>query len=146
MGDNEKREMLYFLSMSFALSPKFFLFVSLYPSSYCKGKTADYKLNQNRSFWGCGSHIEFIRFKQYHGMPRGHSLSIYLRFLSKESTSLYISWGKGNHYFSPNTAQWSFFTHYNLFLVKLKEKLAHKVCVNLERVYRIMLMPPLGIP
>jgi len=75
-------------------------------------------------------------------MPRGHSLSIYMRFLSKKSTSQYISWGKGDHYFSPNTAQRSFFTHYNLFLGKLKEKLARKACLNLERVYRIMLMPP----
>ena len=35
-----------------------------------------------------------------------------------------------------------FFSHYNLFLRKLKEKLARKACVNTERVYRIMLMPP----
>ena len=105
MGGNEKREMLYFRSMSFTLSPKFFLFVSLYPSSYCKGETADYKLKHNRSFYGCGSHIEFIRFKEYYRMLRGHSLSICTRSLSKKSASLYISWGKGNHYFSPNTAQ-----------------------------------------
>ena len=38
MGDDEKREMLYFLSMSFTLSPIFFLFVSLYPSSYRGGE------------------------------------------------------------------------------------------------------------
>ena len=35
-----------------------------------------------------------------------------------------------------------FFSHYNLFLGKLKEKLARKARVNAERVYRIMLMPP----
>ena len=34
------------------------------------------------------------------------------------------------------------FSHYNLFLGKLEEKLAQKVRVNTERVYRIMLMPP----
>ena len=38
MGDDENREMPYFLSMSFTLSPKFFLFVSLYPSSYRGGE------------------------------------------------------------------------------------------------------------
>ena len=38
-----------------------------------------------------------------------------------------------------------FFSHYNLFLGKLKEKLARKARVNTERVYRIVLMPP-GYP
>ena len=33
-----------------------------------------------------------------------------------------------------------FFSHYNLFLGKLKEKLARKGRVNTERVYRIVLM------
>ena len=41
-----------------------------------------------------------------------------------------------------NTAQRSFFSHYNVFLGKLKDKLARKSRVNIERVYRIMLMPP----
>ena len=34
-----------------------------------------------------------------------------------------------------------FFSHYYLFLGKLKEKLARKARVNTERVYRIVLMP-----
>ena len=38
----------------------------------------------------CG-HIEFIRFKEYYGMHKGHSLSIYARFSGKKRTSLYIS-------------------------------------------------------
>ena len=38
-----------------------------------------------------------------------------------------------------------FFSHYNLFLGKLKEKLARKARVNTEPVYRIVLMPP-GYP
>ena len=45
----------------------------------------------NRPFYQYGSHIEFIRFKEYHGMPSGYSLSIYARFLGKKRTSLYIS-------------------------------------------------------
>ena len=35
-----------------------------------------------------------------------------------------------------------FFSHYNLFLGKLKEKLALKGLVNTGRVYRVVLMPP----
>ena len=34
----------------------------------------------NRPFYHYGGHIEFITFKEYYGMPRGHSLSIYARF------------------------------------------------------------------
>ena len=35
-----------------------------------------------------------------------------------------------------------FFSHYNLFLRKLTEKLARKASVNTERVYWIVVMPP----
>ena len=35
-----------------------------------------------------------------------------------------------------------FFSHYDLFLGKLKEKSARKGRVNTGRVYRIVLMPP----
>ena len=35
-----------------------------------------------------------------------------------------------------------FFSHYNLFLGKLIEKLARKARVNTKRVYGIVLMPP----
>ena len=38
-----------------------------------------------------GDHIEFIRFKEYYGIPRGHSLSIYARFSGKKRTSMYSS-------------------------------------------------------
>ena len=40
----------------------------------------------NRPFYRFGSHIEFIRYKEYYGVPRGHehnpiySFSIYARF------------------------------------------------------------------
>ena len=60
-------------------------------------------------------------------MPREHLLSIYTRFsgniTSKHGTTI-------------------FYSHYNLFLGKLKEKLARRPLVNTERVYRIVLMPP----
>ena len=48
-----------------------------------------------------------LNFKEYHGMPREHSLSIYARFSGKKRTSLYISREKGyiqtrhNDLFSP---------------------------------------------
>ena len=54
---------------------------------------------QYRPFYRYGGHIEFIRFKEYYGMPRGHSLSIYTRFSGKKRTSLYISREKGDHYY-----------------------------------------------
>ena len=50
----------------------------------------------NRPFHRYGGHIEFIKFKEYHGMPKGHSLSIYVRFPVKKRTSLYISQEKGD--------------------------------------------------
>ena len=73
-------------------------------------------------------------------MPKGHSPSIFARFSGKMITSLYISRGKKDHYYI-QTRHNDLFSHYNLFLGKLEEKLARKACVNTERVYRIMLMP-----
>ena len=63
-------------------------------------------------------------------MPMGHSLSIIsARLLGKKKTSLYISWDKGDHYYI-QTQHNNVFSHYNLFLGKLKEKLARKAHVN----------------
>ena len=75
------------------------------------------------------------------GCPGGHSLSIYARFWGKKRTSLFISREKGDHYYI-QTRRNDLFSHYNLFLRKLKEKLARKARVNAERVYQIVLMPP----
>ena len=50
-------------------------------------------------------------------MPRGHSLSIYAPF-------------SGNYYIQ--TRHNDLFSHYNLFLGKLKEKLARKARVNTD--------------
>ena len=71
----------------------------------------------NRPFYWYGGHIEFIRFKEYYGMPRGHSLSFYTRFLGKKRTSLYISWEKGDYYYIQTWLN-DLFYHYNLFLRK----------------------------
>ena len=72
-------------------------------------------------FYQYGGHIEFIRFKAYNGMPREHSLSIYLRFSGKKRTSPYISREKGEHYYI-QTRHNDLFSHYNLFLGNPKEK------------------------
>ena len=61
----------------------------------------------NRPLYRYGGHIELIRFEEYYGMPKGHSLSIYARFSGKKRTSLYISREKGDHFTS--TAQRPFF-------------------------------------
>ena len=74
-------------------------------------------------------------------MPRGHLLSTYTQFSGRKRTSLYISRKKGDHYYI-QTRQNDLFSHYNLFLGKLKEKLALKAGVNSVRTYRIVLMLP----
>ena len=102
--------------------------------------------DSNRTFYRYGGHIELNRFKEYYGMPRGHSLRIYGRFSGKQRTSLYISREKGNHYYIQTRHNDIFQFHYNLFHGKLKETLARKARVNTERVYWIGLMPPLRIP
>ena len=48
-------------------------------------------------FFRFGGHIEFIGFKEYYGMPREHSLSIYAHFSGKKRTLLYISREKEAH-------------------------------------------------
>ena len=58
-------------------------------------------------------------------------LSIYARFSGKKRTSMYISWEKGDHYYI-QTRHNDLFSHYNLFLGKLKEKLARKARVNTD--------------
>ena len=52
----------------------------------------------NRPFYRYGGHIECIRFKEYYGMPRGHSLGIYARFSGKKRTWMHISREKGDRY------------------------------------------------
>ena len=77
-------------------------------------------------------------------MLRGHLLSIYVNFLGKKRTSVYISREKGDHYYI-QTRHNDFFGYYNLFLGKLKEKFALKARINREGVYQIMLTCPMGI-
>ena len=57
----------------------------------------------NRPLYRYRGHIELIRFEEYYGMPKGHSLSIYAHFSSKKRTSLYISREKGDHFYTNGT-------------------------------------------
>ena len=95
----------------------------------------------NRLFYRYVGHIEFNRFKEYYGMPRGH-LVRYLRalFVQKENFTVYFS-GKGDHYYIQVGHNDLLFFHYHRFLGKLTEKLTRKARVNTERLYRIVLMP-----
>ena len=73
-------------------------------------------------------------------MPRGHSFSIYASFLGKKTSLFFL--GKKAIIITPKHGATIFFSHYNLFVGKLKEKLAQLVHMNTEQVYRIALMPP----
>ena len=74
----------------------------------------------NRPFYPYGGHIEFIRFKEYYGMPRWHLFSIYARFSDKMTTSLYISREKGVRYYIQTRHNDLFFPlQLNLFRGKL---------------------------
>ena len=65
-------------------------------------------------------------------MPRG-ALAQYLRTrFGQKRTSLFISQEKGDHYYIETQHNDLFFSHYNLFLGKLKEKLARKARVNTD--------------
>ena len=84
--------------------------------------------------------LNLLDVRSIMGCPGGHSLSIYSRFWGKRELHC-IFLGKRRSLFHPNTDH-DLFSHYNLFLRKLKEKLARKARVNTERVYQIVLMPP----
>ena len=100
--------------------------------------------DSNRTFYRYGGHIELIRFKEYYGMPRGHSPSIYGRFSGKQRTSLYFSREKGNHYYI-QTRHNDLFFRYNLFLGNLQKNWPEKRVLILSE-YIGSCSCPLGIP
>ena len=65
-------------------------------------------------------------------MPRGHSLSIYTGVLSKMRMSMTIFISKKAIIITSKKGTTIFFSHYNLFLGKLKEKLVRKACINTD--------------
>ena len=64
-------------------------------------------------------------------MPRGRSLGIYARFSGKKRSSI-IFLGKKAIIITSKHGTTIFFSYYNLFLGKLKEKLARKARVNTD--------------
>ena len=78
------------------------------------------------------------------GCP-GDTRSVFTRALRARRELQCIFLGKKAIVITSKDGATIFFSHYNLFLGKLKEKLARKARVNTERVYRIVLMP-LDIP
>ena len=76
-------------------------------------------------FYQNGGHIEFIRFQGVLWDAQG-ALAYYLpALLGQKRTLIYISREKGDHYYI-QTGATIFFSYYNFFLQKLKEKLAWK--------------------
>ena len=71
------------------------------------------------------------------------ALAQYLRALfgQKENFSVYFS-GKKAIIVTSKHGTTIYFSNYNLFIGKLKEKLSRKTRVNTERVYEIVLVPP----
>ena len=84
----------------------------------------------NRPFYRCGGHIEFIRFKEYYGMPRGGSRSVFTPVFWAKREFQCIFLGKKAIIITSKHGTTIFFSHYNLFLGKRKEKLARKARVN----------------
>ena len=64
-------------------------------------------------FYRYSGHIEFTRFEEYYGMPRGHSLSIYVRFSGEELHCIFF--GKKVIITTSKHGTTIFFAHYNLF-------------------------------
>ena len=65
------------------------------------------------------------------GCPGGHRLSVYVRFSGKKRISTNISREKGDRHYI-QTRHNDLFFHCNLFLGKLKEKLARKAHLNTD--------------
>ena len=78
------------------------------------------------------------------GCPGG-TRSVFTRTFRAKRELQCIFLGKKAIIISSKHGTTIFFSHYDLLLGKLEEKLALKARVNTERVYRIELMP-LGIP
>ena len=77
--------------------------------------------------------LNLLDLRSMMGCPGGTRsvFTLYARFSGKKKTPLDISQDKGDHHYI-QTQHNDFFGHYNLFLGKLKEKLAQTVRVNTE--------------
>ena len=91
-------------------------------------------VHTNRPFYRYGSHFEFMRFKEYYGMPRGTRAVFTHAFCAKRELQC-IFLEKKAIIIASNHGTTIFFSHYNLFLGKRKEKLAQKAHINSDQVY-----------
>ena len=85
----------------------------------------------NRPFYQYGSHIEFIGFKEYYGVPRGTRSAFTRAFRAKRELQ-YIFLGKKAIIITSKQGTTIYFSHCNFFLGKLKEKSARKARVNTD--------------
>ena len=77
--------------------------------------------------------LNLLDLRSIMGCPGG-TCSVFTRAFRAKRELQCIFLGKRRALLHPNTAQRSFFSHYNLFLGKLQEKFARKARVNTERV------------
>ena len=85
--------------------------------------------------------LNLLDLRSVMGCPGGtHSVFTLAFWAKRELQCLFL--GKDSIIFTSKHGTTIFFSHYNLFPGKLKEKLARKARVNTERVHRILLMPP----
>ena len=86
----------------------------------------------NRPFYRYGSHIEFIRFKEYYRNCPGGTCSVFTSAFQpkRELQSIFLE--KKAIVITSKDGTMIFFSHYNFFLGKLEEKLVRKVCINTD--------------
>ena len=85
--------------------------------------------------------MKLLDLRSIMGCPGG-TRSVFTRASRAKRELHHVFLGKKAIIITSNTAQRSFFSHYNLFLGNLKEKFARKAGVNTGRVYRMVLMCP----
>ena len=91
--------------------------------------------NNYRPFYQYGGHIEFIRFKEYYGMPRGGTRSLFTRAFRAKRGLQCIFLGKKAIVIAAKDGTMIFFS-LHFFLGKLKERLARKARVNMRSCSR----------
>ena len=85
--------------------------------------------------------LNLLDFRSIMGCPEG-TRSVFTHAFGAKRELYCILLGKKAIIITSKQGTTIFFSHYNLFPGKLKEKLARKARVNTGRVYRIVLMPP----
>ena len=85
--------------------------------------------------------LNLLDLKSIMGCPGGFCSVLMCTFWAKRELNC-IFLGKKVIIITSKHGTMTYFSHYNLFAGKLKEKLARKLCINTERVYRIVLTCP----